>query len=96
MLAKPKDKWYENKIKNKERIKILQFELSQANKDIDETNKALDELKQVQTINCGNLEFNREPQLSDFCKPSDEMKEYQTLSFAIIGFGSGYLIYKII
>lgn len=45
------------------------------NTDIVRTNKVLDVFKQIQTIQYNNIEFNREP-LSDFYKPSVEMKEY--------------------
>ena len=45
--------------------------------------------------NNNNIKFNREPQLSDFYKPSDEMKEYQSITVGILGSSSGYILYKI-
>ena len=49
-----------------DRIQQLRQELSDANDDIEKTNKALDNLRQVQTINHNGKTFNREPHLSDF------------------------------
>lgn len=49
--------------------------------DINRTNKALDELRQIKTVQYDGREFGGEPQLSDFYQPSDEM-EY--LEWAVI------------
>ena len=65
-------------------------ELSDANADINETNKALDELRQIQSTKY------KEPQLNDFYKPSDEMKEYQYITSSVIGISTGYLLFKVV
>lgn len=61
-----------NKIKN-DRIQKLRMQLFMAKEHINRKNKALDELRSVQTIRYDGHEFNREPQLSDFYQPSNEM-----------------------
>lgn len=42
------------------------------------------------------MQFNREPKLSDFWQPSDEMKQYQLIYIAVFGLTSGYLIHKLV
>ena len=65
-LAASKEKFYENEVKQRDRIQQLRQELADANDDIERTNKALDMLRRVQTIQYNGKTFNREPQLSDF------------------------------
>ena len=72
-LASEKEKFYEMEVRKYDRIQELRQQLSDANADINETNKALDELRQIQST-AKLLEY-KQPQLSDFYKPSDEMKE---------------------
>ena len=66
----------------------LRQELSDVNADMNETNKTLDELRQIQSVKY------KEPQLNYFYKPSDEMKEYQHITAGVIGNSSGYLLFK--
>ena len=49
-LAASKEKFYENEVKQRDRIQQLRQELSDANEDLERTNKALDNLRRVQTI----------------------------------------------
>ena len=79
-LAKAKEEFNDKEIKRQDRIHELRQQLSDANADINDTNKALDELKQIQST-----EKYKEPQLNDFYKPSDEMKEYQYITTVVIG-----------
>ena len=58
---------------------------------MDTTDKALDNLRWVQTVQYNGKTFNREPQLSDFYQPSKEMKEYQYTTIGSIGIGTGYI-----
>lgn len=51
--------WYENEIYQKDRIQQLREELSDANVDINQTNKALDELRKIQTVEYNGLTFLR-------------------------------------
>ena len=73
----------------------LRRQLADANKDIRETNRALEQLRQVQSIQCNGKTFNREPQLNGFYKPRDEMKEYQDITIGVFGVESGYLLSRI-
>ena len=82
-LQKTREEFNEKEIKRNDRIRKLRQQLSDANADINETNNALDELRQIQSTN--TLSKYKEPQLNDFYKPSNEMKEYQYLSTGIIG-----------
>ena len=91
-LAPSKEKFYENEVKQRDRIQQLRQELADANDDIERTNKALDMLRRVQTIQYNGKTFNREPQLSDFYQPCKEMKEYQYITIGSIGIGTGYLL----
>ena len=45
---------------------------------------------------CFGIQLNREPKLSDFYKPSDEMKEYQILFIGTVGVSPSYFIYKLV
>ena len=94
-LAKTKEAFYQNEVKQRDRIMQLRQQLADTNKDIGETNRALEQLRQVQSIQYNGKTFNREPQLNDFYKPSDEMKEYQYITIGVVGVGSGYLLSRI-
>ena len=91
-----KENWYENEAAKKDRIQKLIIELQDAKEDINRTNYALGELRSLQRMKYSNVEFNREPQLSDFYKPSDEMKEYQLLVVSVVGLKGGNIIPKLI
>ena len=73
-LAKAKEARYKNEVAKKDKIEQVTMQLSDAKADIKETNKPLDELR---TINHRDRTFDREPQLSDYFKPSNDMTEYQ-------------------
>ena len=44
-LSRDKEKWYENQIKRKEKMEELRQQLSDANADINQTNKSLEILQ---------------------------------------------------
>ena len=85
-LSKAKEKRYEEKVKNKEKIEMLRQQASNANADINDTNHALKELKKI----------TREPKLEDYYKPPDEMKEHQLVFVSLMGLGGGWVLYKIV
>ena len=93
-LQKAREEFNEKEIKRNDRIRELRQQLSDTNADINESNKALDELKQIQSTDMQSK--YKEPQLNYFYKPSDEMKEYQYLSTGIIGASAGYALFKFI
>ena len=93
-LAKAKETFYENEVKQRDKIEELKQELADANNYIENTNRALDMLRKVQTVEYNNMKFDREPKLSDFYQQSDEMNKYQYITIGVIGIGSGYLLSK--
>ena len=78
-LARDKEKWYENQMRRKEEIEKLWQQLSDANADINETNKSLKNLYEIQ--NEYQEEEEKEPKLENYYKPSQEMKEYQNVVY---------------
>ena len=95
-LQKAKETFYQNEVKQHDRIQQLRQQLVDAKNDIVITDKALDQLREVQSIQYNDKTFNREPQLNDFYHPSDEMKEYHYIAIGFIDVGSGYLLRKMI
>ena len=87
-LAKSKEKWYERQVVRKNKITLLRQEVSDANKDIEATNNALDSLRKVYI----EMSQDREPTLSDYYKPSSEMEEYQHIAVGTLGLGAGGLV----
>lgn len=74
----------------------MREQLSDANADINQTNKTLDEQRKIRTIEYGGMRFTREPQLSDYYKPSKDMQKYQMIFIGGIGIASGCLIHKFV
>ena len=92
-LTAAKEKWNENQVENKNRIDLLRQQLSDANADINKTNKVLDDL---QKNTYEDKTFEREPHISDFYKPSNEMEEYQHVVIGLAGLIGGWGVYKLI
>ena len=92
-LTAAKEKWYENQVEKKNEMELLRQQLSDANADINKTNKALDNLRK---ITYENRTFEREPHISDFYEPSDEMREYQHAAVGLAGLIGGWGVYKLI
>ena len=76
-------------VKRKNRIAQLRRELGDANKDLSETNKSLEDLRSASEIDV-------EPTIHDFYKPSDEMKDYQNFAVGVAGFASGYALVRLL
>jgi multidrug resistance efflux pump len=92
-LAGAKEKWYENEIAQKNKIAELRRQLSDANADINTTNKALDALRRV---TYEDKRFTREPEISDYYNPSDEMTENRYITIGISGMLGGWGVYKLL
>ena len=84
-------KWYEMTVE-KNRIALLRQKLQDANKDLDDANDALHNLR----VALEDLQDHeaREPKLQDYYEPSDEMKRYMDIVTGVIGSVSGFLITK--
>ena len=92
-LSAAKQKWYEKEVARKNDIELKRHQLIEANKDLETTNKALVEYNKAVTT--GEQEQLSEPTLNDFYKPSKEMKEYQALTMAAVGLGTGLVGHRI-
>ena len=92
-LMGAKEKWYENQVAKKNEMEILRQQLSDANADINKTNKALENLRK---ITFENRTFTREPHKSDFYEPSDEMRYYQHVAVGSAGLIGGWGVYKLL
>ena len=95
-LSAAKEKWYERQVEKKNEIQELCQELSDANADINSTNKALESLRKVQKITHEGKTFTREPEIRDYYKPSNEMEEYKHVAVGLTGLGAGWGAYKLI
>ena len=92
-LSAAKQKWYEKEVARKNDIELKRHQLIEANKDLETTNKALVEYNKAVAI--AEQEQSSEPTLNDFYKPSKEMKEYQALTMAAVGLGTGLVGHRI-
>ena len=78
-LNTEKEKWYGRTVEKK-------------NKDLDETNEALRNLRTATE----ELEEDEEPTLNDYYELSDEMKMYMNVVTGVIGSVSGFLVTKLL
>ena len=77
----------ENGRKEKQGIALLRQKLSDANKDLDEVNDALHNLRMAEE----DLQETQEPKFSDYYKPSEEMKMNMETFTGALGIGIGYM-----
>ena len=95
-LTRDKEIWFQ-----KQEIQKLRQQMSDANADINQTNKSFKNLAAI-NYRVSNLqneyeeEVKNEPNLENYYKPSKEMKEYQNMFFLLIGVSGGYLTHKMI
>ena len=100
-LARSKEKWFEKQEERKQEIQKLKQQAVEANEDINQTNKSLENLAKVlNRVKYLENEYvasnEAEPKLEDYYKPSQEMKEYQNILFLIVGLFGGYIIHKFV
>ena len=91
-LNAEKEKWYERTVEKKNKIALLRQKLLDANKDLNETNEALHNLRTATE----ELEEDKEPTLDDYYEPSEEMKRYMDIVAGVIGSTSGFLIARLL
>ena len=91
-LDKEKEKWYERTVGKKNKIALLRQKLSDANKDLDELNEALHNLRTATE----DPEEDKEPTLDEYYEPSDEMKKYMNIVTSVIGSMSSYLVTRLL
>ena len=61
-LAKAKELFYENEVREHDRIQELRQKIADANADMKQTNNALDFLKKVQSIKYNGKVFHKRPE----------------------------------
>ena len=90
-LTAAKEKWYEKTVEKKNKIALLRQKLLDANKDLDDTNEALHNLRTVM-----DEDVEPEPTLDDYYEPSDDMKMYTNVVVCVTGSVAGVLASKMI
>jgi hypothetical protein len=93
-LAKAKEKFYESEVKRRNDEARRRDEILDANKDIEETNRALGDLRDYTRL-MDNTASQRRPKLEDYYQPSDEMKRYAVLTVGILGVSGAYGLTRI-
>ena len=93
-LSEEKEKWYEKTVEKKNKIALLRQKLLDANKDLDQGNEALHNLRTVME-ELKELE-EREPTKNYYYKPSDEMKRYMNVVTGGTGLALGFLVVKLL
>ena len=83
-LTRDKEKFYEEEVKAHDREQQLRREIEDANADMNETNKSLDNLAVV-----FKARRRAEPRLGQYYTPSSEMGFYQSAAAALVGIGAG-------
>lgn len=96
-LSRAKEKCYEKEVERKNSIEEKRHQLTDANADINDTNKALSSLRKALRYQITKLKFESkpEPEISNYYKPSKEMEEYQMLTTAAVGLGCGFVGYEV-
>ena len=92
VLVKAKEKFYEEEVKKKDKLQELRQEIADANQDIEQTNKALDRLRDFQSV----TQSPKEPKIEDFYSPSPNMRKYQKITSVGMGVGTGLLVSRLI
>ncbi|CAB4026623.1 Hypothetical predicted protein [Paramuricea clavata] len=93
-LAKAKEKFYESEVKRRNDEARRRAEILDANKDIEETNRALEDLRDYTRL-MDSRASQRRPKLEDYYQPLDEMKIYAVLTMGILGVGGAYGLTRI-
>jgi uncharacterized protein YukE len=94
-LAKAKEKFYESEVKRRNDEARRRAEILDVNKDIEETNRALEDLRNFTRL-MNESASQRRPKLEDYYQPSDEMKTYAMMTMGILGVGSAYGLTRIL
>ena len=92
-LERARQEWNQKDIERREKMITLRKEKKKLTQKI---NKALRDYERVTTLVFEGKKFTRQPHIWDFYDPSDEMKEYMTLSVGAMGLLGGWTGQKII
>ena len=94
-LEKARQEWNQKDIERREKMVALRQEKKEADADFKKINKALKDYGKATTLVFDGKKFTRQPHIWDFYDPSDEMKEYMTLSIGAMGLVGGWAGQKI-
>ncbi len=95
-LERARQEWNQKDIERREKMITLRQERKEADADFKKINKALRDYERVTMLVFEGKKFTRQPHIWDFYDPSDEMKEYMTLSVGAMGLLGGWTGQKII
>jgi len=84
-LTRQRHIFFEEEAKRNHRIQQLERESVYANKDFSRINRNFEELSKLKKEQA----LSKEPVLSDFYTPSEEMKHYQNLAAGAMGLAGG-------
>ena len=90
-LTAEREKYLEEVTDRRNRLAQLKVELNEANRDIGDTNKALELVRRINELR--RKAMPRNPKASDHYKPSNEMEEYMALFGLIAGGAIGGVAY---
>jgi hypothetical protein len=90
-LTAEREKYLEEVTDRRNRLAQLKVELNEANRDIGDTNKALELVRRINELR--RKAMPRNPKASDHYKPSSEMEEYMALFGLIAGGAIGGVAY---
>ena len=90
-LQAAREEWYEKAVEKKNKVALLRQRLNDANKDLDNTNEALHNLRTAMDENVGP-----EPTLNDYYEPSNDMKMYTNVVVGVAGLVAGVLASKML
>ena len=91
-LVKAKEKFYEEEVRRKDKLQKLRQEIADANQIIEQTNKALDQLRDSQSV----TQSYEEPKIEDFYSPSPDMRKYQKITSVAMGGGTEILVSRLV
>ena len=95
-LERARQEWNQKDIERQEKMAALRQEKEKADADLKDINKSLRNYEKATTLVFDGKKFTHQPHIWDFYDPSDEMKEYMTLSIGAIGLVGGWTGQKII
>jgi hypothetical protein len=90
-LTAEREKYLEEVTDRRNKLAQLKEELTEANRDISDTNKALELVRRIDEL--GMKAMPPRPQLSNHYKPSNEMEEYMALFGLLVGGAVGGAAY---
>ena len=91
LYAREHEAWARKNIEKEQRIKHLEMEKHQANRDFNVVNKNLAYLRKVQ-----NSHIKTEPKKENFYIPSSKMRQYEKVGSGMVGFGLAYASTKLL